>query len=408
MRVKLARLTSRVETLRPRLLAMWMSLLGILFTTLFGAQVAAAPAAAVRHAYDTPGATDTDGLRMPEVPADFQTFDGGWIRLSYHKSLAQWVTPLMAEAQTFRGEVMSRLGRPVLNRVEVRLAVNTDAMKSLAPLGAPYPAYAVGVAYSRIGLVLLSAEAPTGSAPDQLKETFRHELAHVALYDAVGGASVPLWFNEGLAVHLSRENTFARTQNLWLGVVSGNLLPLGTLESHFPNDTVGVPLAYAQSADIVRFLLRQEELERFGLLIKRLQRGQSFDAALYDAYGMDQYSLEQAWRSEVENRFTVWPIVFGGTATWTVTMVLVGLAWRRKRQKERLAYNRWAREEAAEELRKLRELGAHLRLVKSTPPRPVEPAPAGDVPLAHLPAAASRGEVPVPRVEHEGDWHTLH
>jgi hypothetical protein len=281
-------------------------------------------------------------------------------------------------------------------------------MKLLAPEGAPYPAYAVGVAYSRIGLVLLSAEAPTGSAPDQLKETFRHELAHVALYDAVGGASVPLWFNEGLAVHLSRENTFARTQNLWLAVVSGNLLPLGTLESHFPNDTVGVPLAYAQSADIVRFLLRQEELERFTLLIKRLQRGQSFDAALYDAYGMDQYSLEQAWRGDVENRFTVWPIVFGGTATWTVSMVLIGLAWRRKRQKERLTYNRWAREEAVEELRKLRELGAHLRLVQSTPRPPAPPPSGADEPLARMPVEMPRTDVPVPRVEHEGDWHTLH
>jgi Peptidase MA superfamily len=412
--VLLAALWSFIAIARHRLAALGVSVLGLLVAGLFGAQSAwaaggaAEPAVATtaRHAHDAPGAT-VEGLRLPEVPADFRTFDGGWIRFSYHVSLGHWLEPLMAEAQAFRGEVMGRLGRPVLNRVEVRLAVDSDAMKALAPEGAPYPAYATGVAYSRLGLVLLNAAPTAGGAPDELKETFRHELAHVALHDAIGGTSVPVWFNEGLAIHLSRENTFARTQALWLAVIADKLLPLATIEANFPNDAVGVPLAYAQSADIVRFLLRQEERERFGLLIKRLQRGQLFDAALYDAYGMDVYSLEQSWRADVESRYTVWPLVLGGTATTTLTMALFGLAWRRKRQKEKLAYTRWAREEAVEELQKLRALGAHLRLVQSAPSTPPEAPRKNDQPLAQFPVPRPSEPV-VPRVEHDGDWHTLH
>lgn len=418
-----------LRALGARLRGFGVVCLGLVLALLLGSGSALADSISLRSAHDAPDGLEPS-LRLPPVPSDFLTRDIGFLRLSYPASLSHWAGPLLQEAEGFRAELQQRLGRAVLGRVDVRLAVDTDAMKSLAPVGAPYPAYATGVAYSSLGLILLSASTP-GNAPDALRETFRHELAHVALHDATEGARVPLWFNEGLAIHLSREDTFARTQALWMAVVAGNLFPLSSIDAGFPRDAVGVPLAYAQSADIVRFLLRREDQQRFVALIKRLQRGQSFDAALTDSYSLDIYGLEQAWRSDVEGRYTIWPIVFGGTAVWTVSMLMVVLAWRRKRQRERVVLGRWEREEAAEDLRRLRALGAHLRLVhsaqipseavqvavsaaagKSNPGVKVPDADTGvqdgeDAPLANFPIGTKR-DTPVPKVEHDGNWHTLH
>ncbi len=358
------------------------------------ADVARAPA-------DTPALHGQ--VTLPEVPTGYEVKQVGWLHLAYPPELSHWEDELIEEANEFKQAASERLGREVLNEVFVRLASTPREMTQLAPPNAPYPPYAAGVAYSRLGLILLTNEPLHPGDGHDLRTTFRHELAHVALSNALEGHRVPLWFNEGLAIHLSGENTFARTRALATASLAEELLPLAELDRRFPNDIVGVPLAYAQSADIVRYLLRSQDRERFRLLISRLRRGQGFDRALHDAYGMDVYNLERAWLEDVEGRFSFWPVLFSGTVLWTIAVVLVTLAWRRKRAKHKRTMARWAREEALDDARAQRALlaldepsAAPPMWVVARPPDPRSP-----------PAKAGRDSL-VPKVEHDGNWHTLH
>lgn len=423
--------------------AVWLRVLSALtsLALLVWSGVAPADEVHLRAPADAPE-LPAGSATLPAVPAGFQTADAGWLKLSYPASLAHWKKELLEVAEAFRQEVTARFGQAVLEAVHVRLAETPAQMTQLAPSNAPYPPYAAGVAYSRLGLILL-AGAPLHPADDHdLRTTLRHELAHVALFDALQGHRVPLWFNEGLAIHLSRENSFARTRVLATASVSGNLLPLVELNQRFPADVVGVPLAYAQSADVVRFLLRSQDTERFRLLVARLRRGQDFEAALYDSYGTDSYNLERNWLADVGDRFSIWPVLFSGTVVWTGAVVLVTLAWRRKRQRQRVAFTRWEREDALEAARaqqraQLLEQAAEVRAAleraaqeRTTPSRPdlASSDVADDAPNASVPptnptsseATASEGSVPVgvvvqaqrdssvPKVEHDGRWHTLH
>ena len=240
---------------------------------------------------DSTGASDAPSLQsgnveLPALPAGYKTFEGGWIEFGYPPELRKRIQPLIDNADRAKAMMTARFGVQVLSSVHVRIARTLDEMSTLAPADAPYPEYAAGVAYSEIGLVLLSAESarPDGAT---LEEVFEHELAHVALHDAVSGRAVPRWFNEGLAIHLSGEATLARMSTLSSAAISNSLLPLRSLIHNFPSDLVGTPLAYAQSADLVRFLLRQQTAERFKSLMSRVRKDQSFEAALTDAYGFD-------------------------------------------------------------------------------------------------------------------------
>jgi hypothetical protein len=383
----------------PWIRALWMLATAWLVTLLTSV------ANAQREPSDAPR-LGNEPAQLAPLPNNFDTFESDWLHLAYPASEARWVEPLVGQANEFRAELSARLGQPVLRDVHVRLAEDPAQMASLAPIGAPYPKYAVGVAYSKLGLILLTVQPVQSGGEHDLLETFRHELAHVALHEAIDGHAVPLWLNEGLAVHLSRENAFARVQTLWTAAVSGNLLPLHEIERRFPQDLVGVPLAYAQSADIVRFLLRQQDQERFVLLIKRVRRGQNFDEALYDSYGVDTHGLEYNWRENVEGRYSIWPMLFSGTVIWVAAIGLVVVAWRRKRRRQKLTMDRWAKEEALEEMR--------LRL----PPQSAEVQVApwmvataredGEMTARAGPTALSRRDSLVPKVEHDGDWHTLH
>src|SRR5690606_7147214 len=157
----------------------------------------------------------------------FSTHDGGWIQFAYQASSRARVEPLKAAADRIREELRDLLGADVLQRVHVRVGRTVGEMQTLAPPGVGYPKYASGVAYSEIGLVLLTEQPRYPNEDHNLLQVFRHELAHVALHDAVGQGSVPRWFNEGFAVHASGEAVTARMQTLWTATLSDRLLPLG-------------------------------------------------------------------------------------------------------------------------------------------------------------------------------------
>jgi hypothetical protein len=332
--------------------------------------------------------------KLTPLPADFQRIDDGWLVIEFPASVREKVEEAARDAQDFRVRVASDLGQPVLDHVLVRVGRDPQQMAELAPEGAPTFSYAAGMAYPSLHLILLSLVAPeTWEAPD-LSEVLRHELAHLALDEAVAGHHVPRWFDEGLAIHESGELGLKRLRVLWDATVSHRLLPLADLDRSFPPGGSEVSVAYAESADVVRFLMRDDDRARFGSLVQRVRAGTSFERALDDAYDTDLRKLEYEWREEASHRFGMVPMLTGGGALWTLIAGLAIVAWvkRRRRAKEKLAT--WAREEAE----------ADAALVAARQQRAVagQGAQGED---EELPPHMRPG---VPVVEHEGRWYTLH
>ncbi len=345
-------------------------------------------------------------LKVPDAPSDYSTYDGGWIQMAYHPSLAARAQLLRDEAEEVRGELQRMLGRTVLTKVRVRIGRTAGEMETLAPTGAGFPKYAAGVAFSELGLVLLTATPRYPGAHHDLSEVFRHELAHIALHDAVSRENVPRWFNEGFAIHASKEAETSRMQALWTATLSGNLIPFKKITLSFPADAQTASVAYAQAADMVRYLMRGGEEHRFLALIRRVSNGQTFEQALFDAYATDMFSLEKGWREDVARRYTFWPVLFGGSLIWVAGFGLLiwGYARRRKRAAAKMA--RWAREEAIEDAQRqwaqaLLARSGRVRVVVTdgaAPPAGVEESKQNGVVLSQ----------PLPSIEHEGQRHTLH
>lgn len=369
------------------------------------------------------------GLKVGEPPREFSRYDGGWITFEYHPSLSGKVRVLREEASTMRDQLASLFGRSVLERVTVRVGRTPFEMEKLAPRGAGFPKYASGVAYSQLDLVLLTAAPRYPGEQLELAEVFRHELAHIALHDALGRDRVPRWFNEGFAVHVSGEAEVDRVQTLWTATLAGTLLPFAQLETSFPQDSTEASIAYAQAADLVRFLLRGGQEHRFRSLVQRIAKGQSFRSALSDAYSTDMYSLEAEWREDVARRYTFWPILLGGSSIWVFAIMLFVWGYVRRRRRARKKLDRWAREEAAEDARRqfaqaLLQKGGPVRVVLGASPTTADSessrlalSQTGEDGTARAESASKpptaeggefKGAPPVPKIEHEGSWHTLH
>jgi len=352
---------------------------------------------------DAPRLT-SEASNPPVLPPGFHTYDGGWIHFHYPPEVRQRIQKLITGADAARAQLSERVGRFVLHDVNVRIARSSREMLALAPEGVPYPKYASGVAYPELNLVLLTLMPESPNERIDIVETFRHELAHIGLSQAVNDQPIPRWFNEGFAVFASGESSIPRLQTLWTATLAGTLLPLERLERSFPEDAMTASIAYAEAADVVRYLARHEDHHRFDGLIERISQGNGFDAALSGSYGIDRFGLEYEWREDVARRYTFWPVLFSTTVVWGFIVGLFFWGYQRKKAHDRVKLDQWRREEAQEDALALARSAAaetatdRVHIVVAGPAQR----------LAAIARSSGEAEREVPRVEHGGRWHTLH
>lgn len=339
-----------------------------------------------------------DVLAIPKAPKGFVQERVGPVTWAYDPSATSLAHDLAALAPKAWRAVTAELGVSVPAELTIRIARGPKDMIALAPRGAPPPSYAVGVAYPALGLIILSVVEPNRWMPPDLRSVLTHELSHVALYRATKGQRLPLWFVEGLAVQQAREQNLSRIQTLWEASVSGGLLPLSALSRNFPSTPHAVNLAYAQSADLVRHMLRDEDdRDAMADVIKRVSEGASFDRAVLASYRLDLPYLDREWRQSLRERFHLTPLVLTGSVLWGGIAVLAALAFVRRRKQHREKLLRWAEEEALHE----RAIAA-LEMQRRTAEREELIARAGSA-LSDL-----AREPEVPTIEHDGQQYTLH
>lgn len=345
------------------------------------------------------------GAVVPASPDGFASENRGAVRWDYPVRARSEARALMHAYDEAWPRIREDLGDEVSETgLVVRIATGPEQMVELAPLDAPPPPYATGVAYPDVGLVIVSLTAPeTWDRPD-IETVLAHELSHVALERATAGQPLPRWFVEGVAIAQSGEHPALRARTLWEAVARDRLLPLSRLSAGFPDSAHGVSTAYAESASIVEWMRRTpSETAHFERVIGDLRRGLPFLAAVNDGYGAPLSELEHEWRRDLHERFSSLPLVIGGGVLWVLIFGLAVMAWFRRRRARRETLTRWAKEEAvqaqareevrARELRDVRERAAELSLAATA---------------AMSAAAQQEREAGVPTVLHDGREHTLH
>ncbi|MCA9580346.1 MAG: hypothetical protein KC416_01050 [Myxococcales bacterium] len=333
---------------------------------------------------------------LPEVPEDYITANQGDVRWQFPRQASEEARALMGKQDAIWLRLAGELGTIPKTHLTIRLVRNPDEMRALAPRGHGPPTYAVGVAYPRFGVVLLSLTAPDTWERPNMETLLTHELSHIALYRATGGRPLPRWFIEGVAVQQAGEYGLERNRTLLMAALGGSLLPLESIERGFPQRPHSVNLAYAQSASFVAYL--HNEPARFRLLFKRLREGMSFEDALSDTYHVSMGYLEREWRADLEERYRSIPILLGGSTVWVLAVVLLVIAYARQRRRHHQTLRRWEAQEAKDAAAEAAFFAAE-RDAEGPSKELVEL-------LGHV--TRDRESSPLPTIEHEGKRHTLH
>ncbi|MFO0710505.1 MAG: peptidase MA family metallohydrolase [Sandaracinus sp.] len=293
---------------------------------------------------------------LPAAPEGFVHVDRGNVRWEMPERARPLVEPLFETWDAALPRIQRELGiEGAMPPILVRVGVDPEQMAALAPEGAPPPAYAVGVAYPGLSLILLTLTAPETWQRPELEQVLVHELSHIALEQALRDehgrvqSEAPLWLVEGVAIYQARERSIERVQTLWEAAFRGGVIDLDDLDERFPSRPHAVSLAYAESADFVGWLLRRSGPHKLGDMLARMRRGQRFETAVSQTWSLGIGSLELEWRESLSERFGALPMFATGSAGWVLVGVLVVLAWRRRKERVAAIEKRWAEEDEREE-----------------------------------------------------------
>jgi len=331
-----------------------------------------------------------DTVRKPPIPVSFLSEERGWIQLWYPPSARDRVAPLIAQADDLRAELAEALAQTPLDGVEIRIARGSEEMGTLAPQDRPLAPDASRMSYPKLKLIVLSLGSGGPIEPAELADAFRHELARLAFIEAVGERAVPAWLTEGFALHFSGESQRSRDWALYRASVRRQMFAMSELDAALETGGSRGSLALAEGADIVTFLLRPEMHSKFGATVEHLRQGDSLESALSSSYGFGGAAIEHQWRAELGRRTTLNSILAGVGFPVVCLVAYAGVrAFRRRRALAgaKRAAKKEARAGSSSERPRVHIVFSRRDDRVETPVLP---------------------ESEIPKVEHEGEWHTLH
>jgi hypothetical protein len=210
----------------------------------------------------------------------------------------------------------------------LRLIVVPDAHLLDSLTAGRAPSWGAGIAVPGARTILLRADE------GDLVRTLRHELAHLALHEAVA-VRVPLWFDEGYASWAAGEWDRLGTLELNLTVVRGAVPTLTGLDGALRGSASSADAAYALAVSAVAELARRNPTGTLTPLLRRLESGEDFDAAVLATTGLAVGRFEQEWQRAMRRRYTLgnWLIAGGG---WLIIALLVAVQVRRRRRLDRV------------------------------------------------------------------------
>jgi hypothetical protein len=142
--------------------------------------------------------------------------------------------------------------------------------------------------------------------PGQIDDTWvgiviPHELVHLVFDTAVKNPYryPPVWLNEGLATWLSEGYNPSDRRRVEAAVRDGTLMPLDALAGSFPRQGERIPLAYAQGASAVDFLVRTHGEQAMVTLVRAYADGVTDDEAFSRAIGLDATAFAAEWLADL-------------------------------------------------------------------------------------------------------------
>jgi hypothetical protein len=252
-------------------------------------------------------------------------------------SMAAFAARVRAVDLADLARTLERVGLALPDDVRVTLVPDDD------PRARPVPQWVVGLASGPRDVVIFPERVPPYPY-DSIESVFRHEVAHLALAAGAGGAPLPRWFHEGVAMSIDRGwDTSGQLRLLLEMIRNPRTERLGHLFAS--NTRPESALAYGLSAALVADLQRRHGPAVVGALAAQVAAGVPFARGFEVETGeTPDGAASRAWAAY--RRWTSWvPALTSGTATWALILIVAAGAYVRVLRRRIRRRRAWEEEE---------------------------------------------------------------
>ncbi len=242
------------------------------------------------------------------------------------------------------GEIARELGLESIEPVKVIIASDMKAFELLH--GGAIPEW--GIAFADVENRVLGINVDlVAREPRNFPVVVRHELSHLLLAQRVGGAPLPTWFMEGLAMMQSGEWDLSDEWTFMTTAGRRDLPYLEELKGPFPRSAGRAALSYGMSYFAVRKLLGDRP-GSLATLTAFIRDSGDFESGFESAFGQTAYDFAGKLYVEVDRRYKTAGTILNAAPYWAGASLLFVAVYLVKRARSRRKLERWEEEDAGE------------------------------------------------------------
>ncbi|MDD5093032.1 MAG: peptidase MA family metallohydrolase [Dehalococcoidia bacterium] len=246
----------------------------------------------IKNASGVVSTLTAEKLSFDDTRYDWRELLENNVRLFWHQGDKSFGQALMNAAQGALDKLAEDTGALLEKEVKIYIYASADELQNALVYSQDWTG---GIAFTDYGIIAI------GVSPGNLdwgKGTVAHELAHLVISQVTFNpyAGLPTWLSEGLAMYAEGELT-ENFEELFTGAVFNSaLISVQSLSSSFPADAGEALLAYAESYQLVKFIIDSYGADKMLDLLHVFRNGSSPDDALLAVYGFDTNGLDSVWR----------------------------------------------------------------------------------------------------------------
>jgi hypothetical protein len=251
--------------------------------------------------------SDVGGGKLETVPATVYLEDN---RYTWRSTTRGSVTLYWYQGDdTFAGELMdavqealSRLANNTGASLEdpVRLYIYASSTDLRGSMIFPQE-WTGGVAFTQYGIIAIGITTDS-SGLAWGKRAVAHELTHLVINQVTFNPynSLPTWLDEGLAMTAEGELEPDFVAAISKARSGNTLISIRSLASPFSANAEESLLGYAESDEVVTYLINEFGQEKMLALLNTFKQGSGYDEALNKVYGFNMDGLNARWKASLE------------------------------------------------------------------------------------------------------------
>ena len=242
--------------------------------------------------------TSPTTVQITDDRYDWQSLTEGEVTIYWYEGDDSFSSELMVATQDALVRLDDSAGATLENPVSIYIYANSEDLRGSMIFPQEWTG---GVAFTRYGIITIGIGVNTDDI-EWGKRAIAHELTHLVIHQVTLNPynDLPTWLDEGLAMNAEGELQSYFANILYQAQNDGTLFSVRSLASPFSADTTKSLLSYAQSYELVRYLIDEYGQEMMFELLSTFRQGAGYDEALNKVYGFDMDGLDMQWRASFQ------------------------------------------------------------------------------------------------------------